>query len=42
MTEGPHPSFSGGQGDFAWAWDTRTRGLPENLGAATMLAFDRE
>ena len=41
LTEGPHPSFSGGQGDFAWAWDTRTRGLPENLGAATMLAFDR-
>lgn len=41
VTEGPHPSFSGGSPDSAFAWDTRAAGAPHILGRGTMLAFER-
>jgi hypothetical protein len=39
QTDSPHPSFSGGGGDTAWAWDTRETGGVHSLGRGQLVVF---
>lgn len=41
VSEGPHPSFSGGNANSAFIWDTRTSAAPVAISNGALVVFER-